>query len=405
MNPLNKSPDSMNKNKPNILYNNRLTSIDMLRGIALLLMALDHTRDFFGYIPFSATDLTQTNIILFFTRWITHFCAPTFILLSGISAYLFGLRHSQKKASQFLLTRGLWLIFLELTVVTFAWKFAWTPVLLTQVIFVLGASMIILSGLVWLPRKLIFIISITTILGSSLLNNWTFHSPFLTHWQHFIYGGYDYFKIGSFGIETYYSIIPWFAVMSLGYTLGPWFSQPVSKRIQYFLWAGIFCFSLFFILRYLNYGDIAPWTVQGRGKIYTMLSFLNATKYPASLDFLLITLTGIFGLLVLLEKWDCKNQLILTFGKVSLFFYIIHLYLIHITALFYARFILQANPEWWWQGVPWVVPANIPLPSTYEYSLLRVYIVWAIIVLISYPLCLAFSRFKSTHQYYWLSYL
>jgi uncharacterized membrane protein len=389
----------------NLAYANRLIAIDILRGLALLIMTSDHTRDFFGSLLYSDADLFLVTPGLFLSRWIAHLCAPIFILLAGVSAYLYGLNHSRKELSLFLLTRGLWLIFLELTVITFAWKFTFDRTLVVQVIYVLGISMIILSALIWLPRLVLLIISLAALIGQQFLANLTPSQPLLSHLYTFIYG-YSSFDFRAWNITIFYSIVPWFAVMTLGYWLGPWFKLDNYARVKRFLSLGIFCISVFLILRYFNlFGNPSPWSVSSHSILYTFFSFINVNKYPASLQFLLLMLGIVFLVYPLITKWhNTASRFVLTYGKVSLFFYIIHLYIIHLYAYAYSYFVLHAHPEWWWGNSPWITN-HYSTPANYHFELSRVYLVTLLVILIAYPFCLAYGRFKTQHKYFWLSYI
>ncbi len=390
----------------NTAYKNRLHSIDILRGIALLLMVLDHTRDFFGSLLYSSADLSLVTPGLFFSRWITHLCAPTFVFLAGVSAFLYGLNHTKREVSQFLLTRGLWLIFLELTVITFSWKFTLDATLVVQVIYALGLSMMILAGLIWLPRSILLVFSLAVIVAQEGLMTLVPTQPLLANLWTLIYGSSS-FDLGVWNITVFYSIVPWFAVMSLGYCLGPWFKLSLPSQTKRFLCAGMICLLAFSTLRYFNlFGNPTPWSLQARGGIYTFFSFINVNKYPASLQFLLLTLGIVFLVLPLLNKWDnVASEFFLTFGKVSLFFYIIHLYIIHLCAYVYSYVFLHAHPEWWWGATsPWI-KNHYPMPENYQFYLWRVYFVSLVVILLAYPLCRAYGGYKSRHKYPWLSYL
>ncbi|QLH43900.1 MAG: DUF1624 domain-containing protein [Coxiellaceae bacterium] len=389
----------------NVAYQHRQLSIDLLRGIALLLMVLDHTRDFLAPLLYSTNDLLMVTPGLFLSRWITHFCAPTFVFLAGVSAFLYGLRHTRKELSQFLLTRGLWLIFLEMTVVTFALKFTLDPSVVIQVIYALGISMVLLAGLVWLPRPILIALSLCVIIGQQLLTALTPTQPLLAHAWVLFYGASS-FEVGRWSISVFYSIVPWFAVMSLGYCLGPWFKLPAAAQTKRFIWTAVICLAAFLVIRYFNlFGNPTPWAESTRGTFYTFLSFINVNKYPASLQFLLLMLGIVFLILPLLNKWNnAFSRFFITYGKVSLFFYIIHLYIIHLCAYAYSYFILHAHPEWWWGTSPWI-KNHFPTPANYEFQLSRVYWISLLVILIAYPLCAAYGRYKSRHTYKWLSYM
>ncbi len=382
----------------NTEYNARLPSIDLLRGFVLIIMALDHARDYFGFTTFDPTDLSQTTPLLFLTRWITNISAPAFFFLAGISAFLYGKYYSRQKLSSFLFIRGLWLIFLEITIISFGWNLFLDKFTILQVIFALGFSMIILAGLVKTPRSLILVLSLIVILGHNYLDRFTFDSK-LFSFLHNI----GYFHLGNWTIYSIYPIIPWFAVMSLGYCFGPLFELPVKDRAKSFLFYGCLSLGLFVGLRYFNfYGDSLHWDKQLTG-FYSFFSFINISKYPPSLHYLLLTLSMCFFLLPILEHWKSKSShFVLCFGKVPLFFYIIHLYILSIIATLYSHYFYQSDVGWWWGTRPWIKAST---PATYHFNLGLVYFVWIGLMVITYPLCKKYERYKSTHNYKWLKYL
>ncbi len=288
----------------------RLQSIDLLRGLAIVLMALDHTRDFFGASGPNPRDITDPAVFL--TRWVTHFCAPTFIFLAGVSAYLYGSRkRSVGQLSWFLLTRGLWLVFIEFTLVRFGWTLTFDlKLFFAGVIWVIGASMIVLAGLVYLPERAIAAIALIMIAGHNLLDGvraerfgnlgwlWNFlHQPALLH-----IGAQSKFLV-------VYTLVPWAGVMAMGYALGPVFKLDPGSRRHLLLWAGTALIAGFILLRATNlYGDPAPWSVQN-SSLATLLSFINCEKYPPSLLYLMMTLGPALVLLALFETcpWpDCR---------------------------------------------------------------------------------------------------
>ena len=269
----------------------RLDSIDLLRGFVMVLMALDHTRDFFGMGGFNPRDVAEPA--LFLTRWITHFCAPVFIFLAGLSAYLYGARgRSVGTVSRFLLTRGLWLILIELTVVRLAWTFSLDVTHFTaQVIWVIGASMVLLAGLVYLPRWAIATIGLAMIAGHSLLDG--------VSAEQFGPAGFAWNLLHQpgalrFGNETrvfaLYPLIPWAGVMATGYVLGPVMQRDEGSRRRWLVGLGAGLTAGFVLLRATNlYGDPAAWQSQN-GPLATALSFINCEKYPPSLLYLMMTL-------------------------------------------------------------------------------------------------------------------
>ncbi|MFT3704852.1 MAG: heparan-alpha-glucosaminide N-acetyltransferase domain-containing protein [Agriterribacter sp.] len=282
-------------NKTAALIKARITSIDFLRGAIMIIMALDHVRDYFHAQAFyyDPMDLEKTSVWIFFTRWITHYCAPIFMLLSGVSASLMAQRKTKKQLASFLFTRGLWLVILELTVVNVGWNFNLLfPNFLFVTIWALGISMICLAGLIFLPKKIILLIAAAMIVGHNMLDG--IHVPgnslrafvwALVHDQQFFTWHGKILLVG-------YPLVPWIGVMALGFCLGDWFAAgyDVSKRKRNLLFTGIVAIVFFFILRLVNvYGDPSRWTTQST-PLYTFLSFLKVTKYPPSLMYILMTL-------------------------------------------------------------------------------------------------------------------
>lgn len=393
-----------------IVHKHRIESIDLLRGIVIVIMALDHVRDYFhaDQYLYNPEDMTKTNAALFFTRWLTHFCAPVFVFLAGTSAFLVGERKTKKELSAFLMKRGLWLIFLELTVIGLAWGFNPAfPFFRLQVIWVLGICMVILGVLVYLPPKLILAIGLLILVGHNLLDNIhatgnTF-SDFIWALLHerkrFFFEGH---KIG-----TGYPIIPWLGIMLLGYSAGQLYKNGMDAlvRRKYLLIIGAGAILLFLLIRGINrYGDMAPWSQQG-SFIMSICSFLNVTKYPPSLLYTLMTLGPALVFLALMEKpLNWMGKILIPFGRVPLFFYILHLYLIHGLAVI--AVIISGRP--WTDMVltggmngkdsPWLIG--------YGFSLGITYLVWILVVLLLYPLCYRYDRYKSSHkEKWWLSYL
>lgn len=383
----------------------RIESIDLLKGLVMVIMALDHIRDYFHYSAFyfDPTDPTKTTLPIFFTRFITHFCAPTFCFLAGTSAFMVGRRKSVTELSSFLLKRGLWLVFIEMTIVNFGWYFDVyfkSPGLL--VIWSLGISMIVLSALVHLPRKFILAFSLLLILGHNLLD--TVHYKGNVLWA--ILHEFAFFKLSD-GVEFVvgYPIIPWIAVMALGYYFGAFYDTAYdsSKRKKLFTLIGVSALVAFIILRFTNiYGD---------GKLYQdygtlskdLISFLNPSKYPPSLDYLLMTLGAAFLFLANSEKLKGKVvDFFSTFGRVPFFYYILHLYLIHLIALLFAEL-----SGFGWRIMilqDWVT--ETPSLRGYGFPLWVVYLVWFGVILLLYPLCKKFDRYKQSHkEKWWLSYL
>jgi uncharacterized membrane protein len=377
----------------------RTRSIDLLRGGVMVLMVLDHARDFFVGVGPGPTDLATTTVPLFLTRWITHFCAPVFVLLAGVSAQLYAQKRGLPAARRFLLTRGLWLVLLELTIV----RFAWIPdpfyhFVLLQVIWVLGWGMVVLSGLSYLPRRAVFLVGALIVLGHNALDRFDRGSfgqlePVwnLLHERAML-------KLdGSHRVFVSYPVLPWLGVASLGFGLGAWYQKPAAERQRLLLRGGALATLGFVVLRAINiYGDPQPWSGQARGFAFTVLSFLNCQKYPPSLTYLLMTLGPALIVLALLERVPTRSwQPIVTFGRVPLFFYVVHLYLLRFTAapLAYARFGPSAfAPPPGHAGSP-----GLPLWTAYLALVLA--------ILLLYPACRWFARKKAESRSPWLSYL
>ncbi|BAY22875.1 hypothetical protein NIES2100_26390 [Calothrix sp. NIES-2100] len=379
----------------------RLLSIDLWRGLVMVLMALDHVRDFFTNVRFSPLDVTQTTIPLFFTRWVTHLCAPSFVFLAGIAAYLSFQRHNNKrKLSRLLFTRGLWLVFLELTVISFAWTFN-TSFFGANVLWAIGWSMVVLAGLIYLPTRAIATFGILLIVGHNLFDN--LHVEQLGSWGWIwavLHEPKMFTPFGGIRFFIGYPLIPWIGVMALGYAFGRVLNLEKSRRSQLLKRLGLGLILSFIILRTINiYGDPKPWSFQSNF-VRTLLSFLNVNKYPPSLLFLLLTL-GI-GILIfnLFENRRFRILKPLTiFGSVPLFFYIIHLWLIHISA------VIIAFPTYGWKAVTLPYLISTLMPPNYGYNLPKIYIIWIVILVILYPICNWFANYKAKHKSWWLNYL
>jgi len=394
---------TLNQNKT------RITSIDLLRGSIMIIMALDHVRDYLFSASFlyDPLDLQQTSSAIFFTRWITHFCAPVFMLLAGTSAYLTGQKKTKKELSAFLFKRGLWLVFLEMIVVNFAWGFnIKLPVIFFITIWALGISMMVLAALIHLPKKIILLFCIIVIAGHNLLD--TIHVPgnnlpgfgwALLHEQQFFNWQGKTWLVG-------YPLIPWIGVMPLGYCLGRWYASDYDavKRRRNLRILGISAIILFVLLRFSNlYGDPVPWSAQ-KDNFFTFLSFMNVNKYPPSLLYLLITLGP--ALLFLAYTEHLKGALvrvITVYGRVPMFYYLIHIYIIHLIALFASVFIPGQNWRIWILDEPIWFTTGL---KGYGFSLPICYLIWIAVVVAVYPLCKVYDRYKQSHkEKWWLSYL
>lgn len=393
----------------------RIESIDLLRGVVIIIMALDHVRDYFhaDNFLFEPNDMAKTTPAIFFTRWITHFSAPVFMFLAGTSAFLVGERTqvangTKQELSIFLFTRGLWLMLLEVVVINFAWSFNPEYLMLRlQVIWALGLSMVILSAIIYLPKQLILIIGLLILFLHNTLDN--IHTTgntlkdFLWAELHerrrFVFAGKT--------ISTGYPILAWFGIMALGYCFGQLYKKGMDAAVRkkYLLLIGGAAILLFALMRTINmYGDKEPWETQSSFAM-TVCSFLNTTKYPPSLMYTLMTLGPAVIFLAFAENplnWLGKR--IIHIGRVPLFFYILHLYLIHLLAVIAVVF----------SGRPWtdmVLPLNAnakdaPWLAGYGFSLGITYLWWIAIVLMLYPLCRWYDNYKSSHkEKRWLSYL
>jgi len=374
----------------------RVASIDILRGLVMVLMALDHVRDFFTSVRFDPLDLSQTSVPLFLTRWVTHFCAPTFVLLAGVSAYLMSQRCSRAELSRFLFTRGLWLVALEVTLISLVWTFnvRYDHGVFLQVIWAIGVSMMVLAVLVHLPMRALVLFSFVVICGHNFLDGL---QP-----QDFGAGSSLWSVLHVFGPIPHafvaYPLIPWIAVMSLGYCIGALFELPQQQRVQRFMWLGTASLVAFVVLRAPNvYGDPSDWTLQST-TLGTLLSFVNVQKYPPSLHYLLITL-GV-GLLLLAAFESARGkvgEVLRTFGRVPLFFYVLHIALAHVAAgvAGYATGF----------GFTLFTVDFLQVPQQWGFSLPVVYLVWILVLATLYPACRWFAAVKRRRSDWWLSYL
>lgn len=377
----------------------RILSLDLLRGFVMILMALDHTRDYFSNANFDPTDLTKTNIALFLTRWITHYCAPTFVFLAGVSAYLYGVRRNcRKDLSWFLFSRGLWLVFLELTYVSFSWSFDLKSPM-AQVIWALGFSMIILAGLVWLPVGFIGAFGIITIIGHNALDAIKPEgmASFKNAWIVLHNRGTVEYLWGQ-KLLILYPLVPWVGVMAVGYVLGGIYFWTRERRERFLRGLGLGLISAFVVVRGLNvYGDPNHWTAQA-SPAFTVLSFLNCQKYPPSLDYLLMTLGPSCLALSFLEGARGKfAEICVTLGRVPMFYYLLHIPLIYASSILFVMIQFRSDPSHLSTFSPDNPPPGFPLPV--------VYLVWIAMLMILYFPCRWFAGVKKRHRdVAWLSY-
>ena len=377
----------------------RLDGIDFLRGLVMAIMVLDHARDFFGGGTMNPRDVHDTS--LFLTRWITHFCAPIFVFLAGVSAFLYGSRgRSQGELARFLLSRGVWLVLIEFTLVRFAWTFnLGYDFVIMQVIWVIGCALIVLAGLVWLPRWAILTFALGTIAGHHLLDgiavtgSWRWlwaitHAPATLH------------PTPNMEVMALYPLLPWVAVMAAGYAIAPVFLRPEAERRRTLLKLGLLVIAGFVVLRSTNlYGDPAAWAVQD-GVMPTLLAFINCEKYPPSLLYLAMTIGP--GLIALGSFRTGRNGLarvIVAIGRVPFLFYVAHIALLHAMAIVVATLTI-GEIDWLFRHMP-----AFNKPEDYGLTLPWVYALWIVALALLYPMCRWFGALKQRRKDWWLSYL
>jgi uncharacterized membrane protein len=386
----------------------RLVNIDLVRGIVMVLMALDHTRGFFSNLHFDLTDPAQTTTAVFFTRWVTHFCAPVFVFLTGVGAFLYGTHgRTRGQLAWFLVSRGAWLVFLEFTLIHFAWSFRVDdPQLFAQVIWAIGCSLILLAGLAFLPAPLIGVIGLLVVAGHQTLAELLADRGLSASWLLGLPCP-DRIEFGP-GVSVFvlYPVLPWFGVLALGYGLGPLWTLEHRRHRRLLAIVGIAAISAFVLLRWLNgyEGDPNPWSPQPRGGWYTLLSFLNCSKYPPSLLFVLMTLgPAILALAWLDRPPRLFGRVFVTFGRVPLFYYLLHLFVIHGLAVGLAL-AYYGHAEFLFRSpVSAAPPTNAPPNAGVDLPV--VYLLWLLVVAILYGPCLWYAGVKSRHREGWLSYL
>ena len=377
----------------------RIESVDILRGIIMIVMALDHTRDYFGDAAASPTNLATASAALFATRWITNICAPVFFLLTGTGAYLSLRRRTVGDLSRFLATRGLWMIFLELTFARFLWQFNVDyHVTILTVLWAFGWSMLVLAALVHLPTRVVAGVGLAMIALHNLLD------PIRTGVIGKLHAPSVLLNTPGHMVFSAYPIIPWIGVTALGFGLGALFNLSLESRRVHLRRIGWSAIAAFVVLRGINvYGDPSRWSPQPTA-LYTVLSFLNTTKYPPSLLFLLMTL-GPAMLILAAVDGRTPNALrpALIIGKVPFFYYLVHILVLHVLAVIASaarfgtiapmfesptldKYPITQVPGW---------PASLPV----------VYLVWITVVLMLYPLCRWYAALRQRSSAWWLSYL
>ncbi|TKC10344.1 DUF1624 domain-containing protein [Pedobacter polaris] len=389
----------------------RILSIDILRGLVMVIMALDHTRDFFhnnGNMMSDPMNPETTNLFLYFTRLITHFCAPTFVFLSGISAYLSAKNKEPKQASNFLIKRGLWLLFVEIVLITFGLTFnPFYNFIVLQVIWAIGWSMILLGILSRISHRLVLIVGLILFFGHNLLNYLQLPAPdtlsggllaaLFTTRGTFIPLGTNHL------IGLFYAILPWTGAMLLGFSIGNWYNSnfDANKRKRLLFYSGLSLLLSFLILRYFSlYGNPDPRTAH-TDQLKTIFDFFNVSKYPPSLQYFGMTLGPALMLLSGIE--NVKNwfsRIMMVYGNVPFFYYVLHFYVIHIALVVF--FFASGY------GVDQISTPQSPFlfrPNDFGYTLPIVYVIWLGVVAILYIPCIWFQKYKATHRQWWLRYL
>ncbi len=385
----------------------RIHSIDFMRGLVMIIMALDHVRDLMhiNSITQNPTDLSTTTPMLFLTRWITHLCAPVFVFLAGTSAYIsFKNKNNPTLSRNFLFKRGLWLILLEFTLVNFGLFFdLGFHTFIFEVIAAIGFGFIILALLIKSSLKTIGIFGLIIIFCNGLI-------PMIPFGEASVLKAIvmPLFTLNVYALSPHttfvmaYPPIPWLGIMLVGFASGKFFELADDKRKKLFLQIGLSALALFVIIRFLNiYGDTVQWSSQ-KNTLYTLLSFMNVTKYPPSLLFCLVTLGIMFLILALAEKLTGPvKRIVSVYGKVPLFYFLVHFYFIHLT-LIALMFIQGFN----WHQLDFA-SGTFGRPKGVEsgVSLWVIYLIWVSVVLILYKPCVWFGKYKATHKHWWLRYI
>ena len=387
----------------------RVLSVDLLRGLVMVIMTIDHTRDFVhsAAMAFPPEDLTKTTAAIFLTRWITHVCAPTFMFCAGLGAW-FRLERGRTVAdlSGFLWTRGLWLIVLEFTAVHVGFFFSFQySVLILLVFWALGMSMIALAGLIYLPYRALLAVSLGMIALHNLTDSVAAAQFGSLGWIWQILHQQGVIATGPPAVIVAYPLVPWIGVMAAGFCFGRIYRLPADRRRAVAVGIGLALIAAFVVVRAANiYGDPRPWMIQNRPG-FTLLSFLNCTKYPVSLSFLLMTLGPAIVLLGLFDRLrpGDRNPLIV-FGRTPLLYFILHIPLIHAFAIALTWMRYGAVPFLFMPPPTLGTPRNV-FPPDYGWSLGMVYVVTAVVVLTMYPVCRWFAQLRARRRAWWLSYL
>jgi uncharacterized membrane protein len=378
----------------------RLPSVDIVRGGVMVIMALDHVRDYVTELRFAPENLSRSSAALFATRWVTHFCAPTFFLLAGLGLGI-AMSRGRRAAdmSRYLVTRGLWLLVLELIITPIGWRFdvSFMPAY-AIVLWALGLSMIVMAGVVHLPRKAVLVVALIMIAGHNALDGIQPQAfgAFAPLWHVLHVPGFA--VPGKFIVA--YPLVPWVAVMALGWVLADIYRWDAERRRRLLIWSGVGAVAAFVVLRALNgYGDPGAWTQQ-RSSALTVASFLNVRKYPPSLMFLLMTLGPALVALALTERArGAVASWLAVYGRVPLFFYVVHIFVAHAVGVVLA--LVQGGEL---RRIPiFTDPGS--LPAWYGVSLPGVYVAWALVVALMYFPCRWYGELKQGSDSRWFSYL
>lgn len=374
----------------------------------MVLMALDHVRDYFhiGAMTQDPMDIETSSLSLYFTRWITHYCAPIFVFLSGISAYLASQKRTKKENSIFLIKRGLFLILMEISIICFGWTFnPFFNTLVLQVIWAIGVSMIALALFIHLPQKLIFILAFAIVFGHNLLDAYEVgkrQMGFL--WDAFHHGGFSYYPLtDNRGIMVIYPVLPWIGILLLGYSIGPMYQSSFDafKRKQNLIVMGTLAILLFIVVRWIDvYGDTGHWQVQST-LAKTLKDFLDVRKYPPSLLYTCMTLGPACLFLAFTEQSKNKIANVLTvYGKVPFFYYVLHIYLIHILCVIYFYASGHHNSEIVTQGSFF----NFR-PSDMGFSLPITWLIWLAVIALLYLPSKWYDQFRAGKKHWIFKYI
>lgn len=373
----------------------------------MIVMALDHCRDFLHYdysVGLDPLDFATTTPFLFMTRWITHFCAPVFVFLSGTSIFLYSSKvQTKKQVAYFLFTRGVWLMLVEILLILPLWDFNISMIFL-QVIWAIGLSMVVLSILQFLPFNILLSIGLIIVFGHNLLDKIVVDAPF---WKSVIWSvihqRHDYPINDHLLFIVQYPFLPWLGLMILGYAAGRLYLPQIDAvfRKKILRTAGAAAILLFFLIRWINqYGDMHHWLTQ-KTSVFTLLDFINTSKYPPSLLYILMTIGPALVLLSYVEnRADPISRKIVIFGKVPFFYYVLHVFLIHSIA--WLAFFATGHS---WKDLDFIHFREGSMPSGHGHPLWFVYVAWVAVIVILYYPCRWYSIYKSTHKQWWLSYI